>query len=100
MSQSSQVLDRPNQVDLPSVRANLTYILPPTEKPVNYTFEPPPGVPQRSGIPDVHTVPIYDARTIAPTLYSPLLRNGLLDLRLHQRYNDVIHFTRAGGLLV
>ena len=33
-------------------------------------------------------------------LYSPLLRNGLLDLRLHQRYNDVIHFTRAGGLLV
>jgi NAD(P)-dependent dehydrogenase (short-subunit alcohol dehydrogenase family) len=34
------------------------------------------------------------------SLYSPLLRNGLLDLRLHQRYNDVIHFTRAGGLLV
>ncbi|UBF29338.1 hypothetical protein K9N68_16775 [Kovacikia minuta CCNUW1] len=33
-------------------------------------------------------------------LYSPLLRTGLLDLRLHQRYDEVIHFTRAGSLLV
>jgi hypothetical protein len=41
-----------------------------------------------------------DAEKKRDGLYSPLLRNGLLDLRLHQRYNDVIHFTRAGGLLV
>jgi conjugative relaxase-like TrwC/TraI family protein len=33
-------------------------------------------------------------------LYSRLLRTGLLDLRLHQRYDEVIHFTRAGGLLI
>jgi ABC-type transporter Mla MlaB component len=33
-------------------------------------------------------------------LYSPLLKNGLLDLRLHQRYDEAIHFTRAGSLLV
>jgi hypothetical protein len=43
-------------------------------------------------------VPVRDVKGLI--LYSPLLRNGLLDLRLHQRYNDVIHFTRAGGLLV
>jgi hypothetical protein len=45
------------------------------------------------------TVTISNGFT-AGDIYSPLLRNGLLDLRLHQRYNDVIHFTRAGGLLV
>lgn len=68
MSQTSQVLDRVNSIDLPFVEANLTYLVPPKEKPVNYTFEPPPGVPQRSGIPEVHTLPIYDARSIAPGL--------------------------------
>jgi carbon dioxide concentrating mechanism protein CcmM len=36
----------------------------------------------------------------ADRLYSPLLKNGLLDLRLHQRYDEAIHFTRAGSLLV
>jgi hypothetical protein len=43
---------------------------------------------------------VYISVYIENDVYSPLLRNGLLDLRLHQRYNDVIHFTRAGGLLV
>jgi iron complex outermembrane receptor protein len=40
--------------------------------------------------------PLSDDRNV----YSPLLKNGLLDLRLHQRYDEAIHFTRAGSLLV
>jgi hypothetical protein len=36
----------------------------------------------------------------AVLLYSPHLRNGLLDLRLHQRYDEVIHFMGAGKVLV
>jgi hypothetical protein len=65
MQPKSQVLEKPSAAALPYVEANLTYLVRPTEKPVNYTFEPPPGIPQRSGTPDVHTVPIYDARAIA-----------------------------------
>ena len=45
------------------VEAVLNYLAPMAEKPVNYTFPPPPGVPWRSGTPEPHTVPIRDART-------------------------------------
>lgn len=65
MSQTSSVLNQPVLTDLPSVEADLTYILPPTEKPVNYTFEPPDGAPRWSATPDVHKVPIYNGRSIA-----------------------------------
>jgi hypothetical protein len=54
---------------LPIVRATLNYIAHSPEKPYNYTFEPPQGVPPRRGTVDtVENVPIRDARPIASQL--------------------------------
>jgi hypothetical protein len=50
----------------PSTSSNVTAILNYTRntgiRPVNYTFDPPPGVPRNSGEIDARTVTIYDAR--------------------------------------
>lgn len=64
-NQSSQVLKQSILAELPHIEAELTYIVRPTEKPINYAYDPPPGTPQRSATPDVHTVSIYDGRSIA-----------------------------------
>src|SRR5262249_27304248 len=41
------------------------YLTPMTEKTVNYTFQPPAGVPRRSGRPEVHRIQVRNARTLA-----------------------------------
>jgi len=46
------------------VQAELNYLKPMAAKPVNYTFEPPPGVPWRSGEREVHRVSIRNARAL------------------------------------
>src|SRR5262249_1935983 len=46
------------------LEAQVNYLTPMTEKPVNYTFQPPPGVPWRSGRPEPHRIQIHDARTL------------------------------------
>ncbi|HXX49400.1 MAG TPA: CmcJ/NvfI family oxidoreductase [Myxococcota bacterium] len=51
-------------LDLPTVETTLFYLLPSAEKPRSYTFEPPPGVPRRSGKPDARAVRIADARKL------------------------------------
>lgn len=75
---------------MPYVEANLTYIVRPTEKPINYAYETPPDTPQHSATPDVHTVPIYDGRAIASEI--SLGREGfaLLDYQTAVRdfYDD------------
>jgi hypothetical protein len=48
-----------------TVEAQVNYLTPTTEKPVNYTFQPPPGVPWRSGRPEVHRIQVHNARTLA-----------------------------------
>jgi hypothetical protein len=48
-----------------AVEAQVNYLTPMTEKPVNYTFQPPPGVPWRSGKPEVHRIQVRNARTLA-----------------------------------
>ena len=68
MSLDSQVLDRPISSDLPYVEANLNYLIPMAEKPVNYTYEPPPGVPRHNGTYQTHKVPIYNARSISENI--------------------------------
>jgi hypothetical protein len=45
-----------------SVRAVLNYTDKSGPRPVNYTFEPPPGVPRNSGVVDERSVLIHDAR--------------------------------------
>lgn len=65
MSLNNQVLDKPLSYGLPSVEANLSYLIPMAEKPVNYTYEPPPGVPRTNGIFQTYKLPIYNARSIS-----------------------------------
>ena len=47
------------------LEAQVNYLTPMTEKPVNYTFQPPPGVPWRSGRPEPHRIQVRNARTLA-----------------------------------
>ena len=51
--------------DLPHVDASLNYLLPMAERPRNYTFDPPAGIPRSNSAHESRTVPIHDARVIA-----------------------------------
>ena len=53
---------------LPAVSGVLNYLVPTGRRPVNYTFEPPPGVPYNSGSYESRALPIRDGRAIAETL--------------------------------
>lgn len=50
------------------VSAPLNYLVPMAERPVSYNYEPPPGVPWRTGQYVARTVPIVDGRTGAEAL--------------------------------
>jgi hypothetical protein len=50
------------------VEASLNYLAPDSEKPVNYMYRPPEGVPARTGTYVKHTMPIYNARAICDEL--------------------------------
>lgn len=68
MSLNSQVIDRPISRELPYVEANLNYLVPMAEKPVNYTYEPPSGIPRYNGTYQTHRLPIYNARSISENI--------------------------------
>lgn len=63
MSLSSDVIDR-----LPHVEGLLNYLAPMAAKPMNLTYDPPPGMPRSTGIPEPHVMPIHDARPVAGRL--------------------------------
>src|ERR1700747_1998884 len=63
MSLSSGVIER-----LPRVEGLLNYLAPIAEKPMNLTYDPPPGVPRSTGIPEPHVTLIHDARPVAGRL--------------------------------
>src|SRR5271167_4877931 len=50
---------------LPHVEATLNYLAPMAERPRNYTFDPPSGVPRSNSEREVHTVAIRDVRPAA-----------------------------------
>lgn len=50
-----------------TVQAELNYLRNTGKRPVNYTYEPPPGVPRNSGEVDTRRVTIRNARLVAPT---------------------------------
>ncbi|MBO4223720.1 CmcJ/NvfI family oxidoreductase [Bradyrhizobium neotropicale] len=50
---------------LPFVTAELNYLAPLTGKPRTYAFDPPPGEPKSTALPEPHNVPIFDGRLIA-----------------------------------
>jgi hypothetical protein len=52
---------------LPFVTAELNYLAPTSGKPRTYAFDPPPGEPKSTNLPEPHRVPIFDGRTIANT---------------------------------
>ncbi len=62
MSLNIPILDRPVLENLPYVEADLNYLIPMAEKPVNYTYETPPGVPRHNGKYETHTLPIHNGR--------------------------------------
>ncbi len=50
---------------LPFVTAELNYLAPTVGKPRAYAFDPPPGEPKSTVLPEAHQVPIFDGRLIA-----------------------------------
>jgi hypothetical protein len=60
----SAVIDEQGIADT-DVRAVLNYTRKTGVRPVNYTYDPPPGVPRSSGEVDARTVTIHDARGVA-----------------------------------
>ena len=68
MSLQADVIDRPVRVkidNLPRVEADLHYLRPMAERPRNYTYEPPAGIPRSNTVPETHRVAIRDLRPIA-----------------------------------
>src|SRR6201991_3961065 len=50
---------------LPFVTAELNYLALTKGKPRTYAFDPPPGEPKSTNLPEPHQVPIFDGRLIA-----------------------------------
>ncbi|MDX2270352.1 MAG: CmcJ/NvfI family oxidoreductase [Cyanobacteriota bacterium] len=61
MSLPSSALASP-VATLPYVEADLTYLIPMEEKPFNYTYEPPAGIPRFNGKFATHRIRIHNAR--------------------------------------
>jgi hypothetical protein len=53
---------RTEEAAWPHVDATLNYMAPMAERPRNYTYDPPAGVPRTNILPEPHIVPIYSAR--------------------------------------
>jgi hypothetical protein len=68
------------------VSAPLNYLVPMAERPVNYNYEPPPGVPWRTGQYVAQTVPIVDGRTSAEPF--SLDKQGFVLLRHESAVHD------------
>jgi hypothetical protein len=53
---------------LPHVEAEMNYLTPMPERPRNYTYDPPAGVPRSNIVQEPHRVAIHDARPVAGVL--------------------------------
>ncbi|CAB3757103.1 CmcJ/NvfI family oxidoreductase [Paraburkholderia solisilvae] len=79
---SDIVIDQPVMVE-----AELNYLVPTGERPLRYSYEPPPGVPAQTGTFNMHRVPIVNARVAAPPGGLSLDRNGF-ELHAHKSALD------------
>jgi hypothetical protein len=75
------MMDGPAVADLKGITAPLNFLVPMAEKPVAYNYEPPAGVPVRTGESEEHWVKIRNARPLIGQL--SLDREGFVLLR-HQ----------------
>ncbi|CAD6555153.1 CmcJ/NvfI family oxidoreductase [Paraburkholderia metrosideri] len=71
---SDIVIDKPASAT--TIEAELNYLEFTGERPVSYQYDPPPGVPKRSGVYRTHRVPISNARVAPPPGALSLDRNG------------------------
>jgi hypothetical protein len=85
MSAHAAVIDDP-VLTLPHVEADLHYLAAMTERPRNYTFDPPPGIPRSNTVHETHKVAIYDARGAGPE--ASLDREGFELLRHSSAVRD------------
>jgi hypothetical protein len=73
-----------------AVEAELNYLEFTGEKPVSYQYEPPPGVPKRSGLYRAHRVTVSNARVAPPPGALSLDRNGF---ELHRHASALRDFS-------
>lgn len=76
----------PRISDLAHIDAQLNYLAPMAERPRNYTFDPPPGVPRSNSTHEAHTVAIHDARPLASEI--SLDREGFAVLHQQSAVRD------------
>src|SRR3954452_8060390 len=90
MESSTMGLQQTKLESLPFVTAELNYLAPTPGKPRTYAFDPPPGEPKSTSLPEPHQVPIFDARLIANNI--SLDREGFALVRhptgVKDFYND------------
>jgi hypothetical protein len=59
----------PDVIDgLPYVEGVLNYLAPMAAKPMNLAYDPPPGVPRATGVPEANHMAIYNVRRVAARL--------------------------------
>jgi hypothetical protein len=78
---AASVLER-----LPHVDAPLSYMAPMTERPHNFTYDPPPGVPRSNSVADVRVMPVFSARPLERDI--SLDREGFALLRQRSVVQD------------
>ena len=59
----------PDVIDgLPYVEGVLNYLAPMADRPINLAYDPPPGVPRSTAVPEARRMTIYNARPVAARL--------------------------------
>jgi hypothetical protein len=71
---------------LPHVDAPLTYMAPMTERPRNFTYDPPPGAPRSNSVADIHVMPVFSVRPLEREI--SLDREGFALLRQQSVVQD------------
>ncbi len=84
MSAYAEVAER--LYDLPYVEAELNYLVPMNERPRNYTYDPPPGIPRSNTAHEARLVPIHSVRPIESDI--SLDRQGFAVLHYQSAVRD------------
>src|ERR1700722_6419177 len=69
------------------VNADLNYLTPSRDRPRNYTYEPPAGVPRSNIVPEPHILPVHDLRPLLESI--SLDREGFALVNQHSAVNNL-----------
>ena len=94
---------------LPFVKAELNYLAPTAGKPRTYAFDPPPGEPKSTALPEPHVLPIFDGRLVAKNFsldregfelvrHPTVVRNFYDDAEVRRIYYPVVEAFLAATL--